>query len=111
MQTLIIHKGFIVEKVVRKHNLSLTTISDRMNVNRRTMYNWFSKENLHDKIILQLGEVLGYDFSADIPNLESIKDISTYIEPENPIRVTSEYWMLKYIELLEKYNFLLSKNN
>ena len=103
---LIVHKGSIVEKVIRRHNLSLTTISGRMNINRRTMYNWFSKENLSDKIIVQLGEVLGYDFSADFRDLENVKNISTYKEPEYPLTGSSQYWMLKYIELLEKYNAL-----
>jgi predicted transcriptional regulator len=104
MKSLKVHKGVIVEKVVRRHNLSLTTISGRMNVDRRTLYNWFKRENLHNKIILQLGEILGYDFSADFQDLEILKDISTYKEPMYPITETSQYWMLKYLELLETYN-------
>ena len=70
------------------------------------MYNWFSKKDLSDKIIVQLGEVLGYDFSVDFRDLENVKDISSYKEPEFPLTGSSQYWMLKYIELLEKYNAL-----
>ena len=106
------HAGLIVEKAVRRHHLSISTISRKMTVDRRTIYNWFKKEDLSLKIIGQIGQVLDYDFSEDFQGMESLKDISTYNEPVfiqqpvYPITGSSQYWMLKYIELLEKYNAL-----
>jgi plasmid maintenance system antidote protein VapI len=106
------HAGSIVEKAIRRHHLSISTISRKMTVDRRTIYNWFKKEDLSSKIIGRIGQVLDYDFSEDFQNMTVPRDISTYkepvsiMEPEYPLTGSSQYWMLKYIELLEKYNAL-----
>ena len=112
------HAGSIIEKVVRRQNVSISSLSRKMNVNRRTLYNWFNQKTLPSQLIGQIGHALGYDFSADFSGslddseLTIMQNVSFSLQQsENSGMKTSQYWMLKYIELLEKYNFLLAKNN
>ncbi|MEO8795145.1 MAG: hypothetical protein ABI390_06725 [Daejeonella sp.] len=112
------HAGSIIEKAVRTHNISISSLSRKMNVNRRTLYNWFNQETLPVKLIGKIGQTLGHDFSSDFshslsdPDLKIIGNITSSEEELNHAAVGgSQFWMMKYIDLLEKYNALLVKNN
>jgi transcriptional regulator with XRE-family HTH domain len=109
-----LNAGQIVERVVRRNKVSISELARRMQVNRRSVYNWFDQKSLKIDIICKIGHVLNYDFSADFPeafgehssssieNLES-NDVNELKQPNSV-----HYWMVKYISLLEKYNKLLS---
>ena len=110
------HAGSIIEKAVRRRNVSISSLSRKMNVNRRTLYNWFNKETLPSKIIGQIGKTIKYDFSSDFSNTSAYPDLkfiesdpSTISKSEISESQAYQYWMIKYIELLEKYNVLLVK--
>ncbi|WP_036677950.1 helix-turn-helix domain-containing protein [Daejeonella oryzae] len=113
-----VHAGSIIEKVVRRKNVSISSLSRKLNVNRRTLYNWFNQETLPSKLIGKIGHNLGHDFSLEFssalsgPDLKIIEDVTMSMQrSENENAETYQYWMCKYIELLEKYNALLVKNN
>lgn len=101
-----IHRGEIVERVVRSSGIPLTRIADKMNKSRRWVYNAFETADLSLDLILEFGKILHYDFSQDIPQLANgksiISDISTPYGENNP-----EYWKEKYYQLLEEHNELL----
>jgi transcriptional regulator with XRE-family HTH domain len=107
--------GQIVERVVRRNKVSISELARRMQVNRRSVYNWFDQKTLKIEIICKIGHVLNHDFSVDFPEafgergfaaMEKIVDSMDEHDHKQPNSV--HYWMVKYISLLEKYNELLS---
>lgn len=100
------HQGEIIEKVIRREGPSLTDLAKLMNVSRRSLYNWFTQRKLKPEIIVSIGRTMNYDFSSEFPGLftsDEFKVESVQPTPESSINV----WQEKYIDLLERYNFLL----
>ena len=110
-----LNAGQIVERVVRRNKVSISELARRLQVNRRSVYNWFDQKTLKIDIICKIGHVLNHDFSVDFPEafgergfgaMENLIASVTDGEHKHPNSV--HYWMVKYISLLEKYNELLS---
>ncbi|AMR32437.1 hypothetical protein A0256_13885 [Mucilaginibacter sp. PAMC 26640] len=108
------HDGQIIEFVVRKEGYNLTDLAKEINVNRRTIYNWFQSESLKDNIIKTIGLTIRHDFSSEFserftPNDFDFKILSrkaasaTFSTVDNDLNE----WKDKYITLLEAYNELL----
>lgn len=111
-----LNAGQIVERVIRRNKVSISELARRMQVNRRSVYNWFDQKTLKLEIICKIGHVLDHDFSVDFPEIfgergfavmETLGDSINENEHKHPNSV--HYWMIKYISLLEKYNELLSQ--
>lgn len=111
-----LNAGQIVERVVRRNKVSISELARRMQVNRRSVYNWFDQKALKIDIICKIGHVLNHDFSIDFPEafgergfsaMEKLVDGIDDNDHKHPNSV--HYWMVKYISLLEKYNALLSQ--
>lgn len=113
-----LHMGEILEHVVRRDRMGISELARRLNVSRRTMYNWFEMDRLSIEIIRRIGLVIGHDFSAEFPEEfakksdyvdgESFTDIQNSLDPP-PTAVY--YWMDRYIKLLEKFNTVLSHDS
>lgn len=112
-----VHHGRIVEGIVRRSPIGISAISRRLDISRRTLYNWFTRETLSTNTIDQIGRTIGHDFSKEFPDIfhetsmlnnESLKDVDVTLDGQNdPIY----YWMNRYIQLLEKFNKLLSDHS
>ncbi len=103
------HHGQLVEYTIRKNGYSLTDLANKLNVNRRTIYNWFQQPNLKISIIIAIGNVIRHDFSRDLPNLIQDKDFSFNMPITKVYSKTDENdWMDKYLILLEQYNKTLT---
>lgn len=109
------HNGEIVELVIRRHGLSITEVSRRLQVSRRSIYNWFTQQHLALNIICRIGEVLDYDFSVDMPELFNGGDNQGSISRSHlkqtmgDYQNSASYWRNKYINLLEKHNDVLNQ--
>ena len=102
------HSGLIVEKAVRRSGISITELARRLKVDRKSIYNWFHQENLNLEIIARIGYCMNYDFSKDFPDCSFDELLDIYREPI-PVSIENlSYWKTKYVDLLEKYNNLLS---
>jgi transcriptional regulator with XRE-family HTH domain len=108
--------GSILEKAVRKDCMGISEIARKLQVSRRTLYNWFESENLDLEVFYKVGLVTGHDFSKEIPGFEEEKkrfagnfpkELSALDDNAN----TVYYWMERYIHLLEKYNSILRELN
>lgn len=108
--------GEIVELAIRRQEISITELSRRLHVNRRTLYNWFTKNDLHPDLILQIGRMINYDFYPHFERgffgFDSDQEVITQTQytqqmPED----RAFYWMGKYINLLEEYKGLLRKDS
>lgn len=112
----------IVELVIRRKNINISELSRRVEVNRRTLYNWFKQKQLPIEVIQAIGKAIDHDFSEEFRD-EFSKSGSSDIghSPLNPAAIEQDnnqevitYWMQKYIALLEEYNVAvnhLSKNS
>ena len=79
-----------------------------MGISRGTFYNHVEDPNLPFEILERYGKVLGYDFTADIPEMTKYtfeEPVEIYGPPstlEEAIKQV-DYWRNKYIALLEKH--------
>ncbi len=107
------HNGEIVEKVIRREGHSLTDLAKITGVNRRSIYNWFLQPRLKPEIIIRIGRAIKHDFSAEFPGQFAPEDFVTPAEVKSPTTAlddeTLDVWKEKYIDLLERYNYLLSE--
>ncbi|MBG6233925.1 transcriptional regulator with XRE-family HTH domain [Pedobacter sp. CAN_A7] len=110
------HNGEIIELVVRRDKISISELSRKLKVSRKSIYNWFKKENLSLDVINRIGEVLNHDFTTELPEkyeelnveLKKLRQDSDTIDGFDPN--VAHYWKTKYINLLESYTGLLIKN-
>lgn len=108
--------GKVIERAVRRDHMGISALSRKLHVSRRTIYNWFDQESLSFEIICKIGNAIKYDFSKEFPEDFAIvdKEISNNMTDFKNVGDNStesfsvNYWMNKYIKLLEKYNELLS---
>jgi len=106
------HHGKIIERIVRRANISLSELSKMMGVNRRSMYNWFALPKVKPEVIFRLGKALEHDFSKEFPEFFSSEDFNTHwkhsggprYESVLPQATDDDFWKDKYISLLEKMN-------
>lgn len=104
-----VHRGEIVEKVVRDSGIPLTKVAKKMGKSRRWIYNVFEIPDLSLELILEFGKILHHDFSKEIPQIASRRSIVN--DEAAPYGENSlEYWKSKYYGLLEEYNDLLKKD-
>ena len=109
--------GQVLERVVRRDCIGISELSRKLNVSRRTIYNWFDQKTLNPEILLKVGHVLGHDFSKELPEAfanSSHRPHNTYNHPNQDNSTNGDnksvyFWMDKYIKLLEKYNELLGQ--
>lgn len=108
------HRGKIVEYIVRRHPLGLSEISRKIGISRRTLYNWFEKEDLGMSDIMKIGFAIGHDFSNEFPigvfenSLSNLKDQEMEASHTDNGHRAIHFWMEKYIRLLEQYNEILN---
>ncbi|WP_121246740.1 helix-turn-helix domain-containing protein [Mucilaginibacter phyllosphaerae] len=107
--------GEIVEIAVRRSGLNISDIASDLNVNRRTLYNWFRQKDLKKQIIYQVGQALRHDFSKQFPELFTAEEFANMYAPKmfTDVSLTcgTDKWKEKYILLLERYNELIEINN
>lgn len=102
------HKGEIIEKVIRDSGVPIAEVARRLNISRKTMYNFFDKKNLDNDALIKIGKVIHVDLSNSFPQL--FERLEEYPLPDlTKLREEVDHWKNKYIELLEEHNNLLRK--
>lgn len=105
LQTMMRHRGEMVEKAVRESGFPIAELARRMKKSRRHIYNLFENPHLSLDEILQIGKIIHIDFSDLFTEVSKTKGLVE--EPVTPYGDPAAYWKDKYIALLEKYNALL----
>ncbi len=109
-------QGEVLERIVRRDRMGISELSRKLNVSRRTIYNWFSQDRINHEVIWQIGTLLGQDLSASFPDVFSkqelgqrtVSNVEQNVKPNSVDTNSVYFWMNKYIHLLEKYNELLT---
>jgi hypothetical protein len=112
-----IHQGKTIEQIIRRSGNSFTRVARLTKVSRRSVYNWFSQPKLNPLIIHKIGCVINHDFSIEFPDLFSPEDFKLGQDPmlaensEGKRNLEEEVamWKDKYIQILERYNELLTE--
>ena len=110
------HKGEIVEKAVRQSGFPLTKLARKMGKTARWLYYIFENTNVPIDYILEIGNIIHYDFTDEIAELKRFKGANTnnqlLIDPASPFGGRKDevtYWKDKYLQVLESYNEMLLK--
>lgn len=105
------NKGDVIERVVRK-KIGISELSRKLHVSRTAIYNWFEHGQINLDTICKIGQAIDHDFTKEFPeefaNAQNSATDSGSTSRENKDEANSvEYWINKYINLLEQYNDLL----
>lgn len=105
------HRGEIIKNAIYQSGYSITKLAERLGKSRRWMYLLFENSNVSLDIILQIGEIIHYDFSQEIKELNSTSQIvNDNLAPYgSAAQKDVDYWKNKYLSLLEEYNQLLKE--
>ena len=116
-----LNAGQVIEHVVREDHVGISELSRKLHVSRRTIYNWFNQKTLSYEIIYKIGKAIKHDFSKEFPENFMIDMQESRLNKDSLIdgddntdgayADSVNYWMNKYILLLEKYNELLRQTN
>jgi hypothetical protein len=107
------NKGDVIERIVRT-KIGISELSRILHVSRTSIYNWFEHGHLNLETICKIGQAINHDFANEFP--EEFANAKHHTAPEIGGNKTDQnedcsiqYWMNKYITLLEKYTELLSQ--
>ena len=109
---MILHKGEIIEKAVRKQRFPITLLAKRLGLSRRHIYNIFNNPKTSLDLVLKIGKIIQYDFTEELKDIARIPEeykINQLSEPDISFE-TINYWKSKYFELLQKHNNLLESH-
>lgn len=96
-----LHRGEFIKNKISEIGISLSELSRRLNISRKTMYNWFEDDDLPIEHVLSIGKVVNIDFRTEFPDI--FKN-----GVEEPINQYGTNWREKYFALLEE-NHQISK--
>jgi lambda repressor-like predicted transcriptional regulator len=113
-----LHQGEIIEKLIRRNGVSISELARRMRVNRRSVYNWFNQSTLKLDAIIKIGNIVGCDIPKEYPDAFTNEDFAmldgmkTYQpNPQTDTTNNTQFWINKYVTLLEEYNQLLMRQS
>lgn len=100
------HHGQIIEFTLRKNDYNISDLAKSLNINRRTLYNWFNQERIKKEIVFRIGCIIRHDFSSQFPEMFSSEDFNVINKPSATMASKDEdiWWRDKYIRLLHEYN-------
>lgn len=109
------HRGEIIKKAVYQSGYPITRLAADMKKSRSWLYKLFESPNASFHVIKEIGLHINYDFSSDFKELKlpqtaspetSLKNLKNNVYNQEH---TKEYWIHKYLILLEDYTNLLKK--
>ncbi|MGV8879514.1 MAG: helix-turn-helix domain-containing protein [Sphingobacteriaceae bacterium] len=113
-----LHKGTLIERLIRRNGVSISDLAKRMGVNRRSVYNWFDQRNLKLDTVIKIGNIVGCDIPKEYPEAFTPDECSMLLELDiynksnlNGSSSDEKLWMDKYVKLLEEYNQLLIRQS
>ena len=111
------HRGQVIEKAVRRNGIKISELANRLGNSRRHVYNIFSNPHVPIDTIVQIGNIIHYDFARELSDLQELKRNSNHFADNQQnssanetetLKKDIENWKSKYYVLLEKYNDILN---
>ncbi len=76
------HKGEIIENVIRKLDIPIAHIAKRCEISRRQLYNIFDQAEVANEVILKIGRGINYDFAQEFPWLTKVYQSMPELRPK-----------------------------
>jgi len=92
------HRGEIFKKALEESGVKVIHLAKAIKVDKKTIYNWYSTPNIPLEKLVEIGKVLNYDFSQDVP------EMAKHLVSKTDLGIN---YQTKYIDLLEDHNSLL----
>lgn len=106
-----IHRGEVLAAIVSRSGQTIKEVANRAGYSRAAYYSHTKNPNLSFDILEQYGKALSVDFTDHFP--EMVKYLSYNIKNENLTLEQAikerDLWKDKYLNLLEKYNYLVEE--
>lgn len=103
------HRGKILENAIREKGYTFAAAAKRMNISRRTLYNYFDEPELAWQKIIDFDKTLLLGLTGKFTEMSKYMLSNTSdniaVDENDP-----DYWKNKYIALLERYTKLLEKD-
>lgn len=114
-------RGSIAQTALTKSGLSKKYVSERLNIDPKTLYNKLQRRDLEYDFIIELYKVIKMDVTEDFPELGkyvlneeevpgALKEYQAAKSALDSSREEIEKWKNKYIQLLEEYSQVLKEN-
>jgi len=100
------HVGKQLEDAVRASEWSITALAQKLNLSRKTIYNYFENPDLEDHVVKRFEQVLHVYI---VNENQHIGHASESNQAAYKVEGSAEFWKDKYLDLLEKYTRLLEK--
>ncbi|MBL4678630.1 MAG: response regulator [Mucilaginibacter sp.] len=81
------NRGSLLEYVIRKQNIDITDLCKKLNINRRTLYNWFDDENLSLDSIIAVSKAISYSFFDEFPELNENASPNIYLIEDSDLDI------------------------
>lgn len=106
-------RGKLLEKKIRQSGMALQDLAKALGITRQTLYKWFDKPDLHQKYFRQVGEIIGYSFAKDLPELahEAHNDLAIYNKDVDASCLKILQERDKYLSMYLKIQEDLNKSN
>lgn len=101
------HRGEIIEKAIRNSGIPLTSIARKIGKSRQWLYLLFQNPSVSLNVVVQIGKIIYYDFSAEIKELA--KGNVNFKELNETLSQEEQTWKEKYYQLMEEHLELLKK--
>lgn len=100
------HRGNYIQKKIKESGISLTVLSEKMDIARTTLYSWMSKSDMPYNKMMQIADIIKIDITQDFP--EIINDSVSHLRSGSDKVDFNTYFNLKekYTLLLEKYSMI-----
>lgn len=103
------HVGKRLEGAVRASEWSITALAQKLNLSRKTIYNYLENPDLEDYIVKRFEQVLHVYILSESESVGFVNEnAETYVSKGH--EGSSQLWKDKYLDLLEKYSALLELN-
>lgn len=86
--------------------MNKTAIAEKLGMARNTLYRHLDTPNLSLDIILNIGKIIKYDFTNEIPQLKELAK-----KKKTADELDIDYWRDKYVTLQDDYIALLKAKN
>lgn len=100
------HVGKQLEDAVRASEWSITALAQKLNLSRKTIYNYFENPDLEEYIVKRFEHVLHVYILQGNNENGSVQE-TTPIHHQYHTEGSAQFWKDKYLDLLEKYTALL----
>lgn len=101
-------QGKMLEEILERRGIKIVELAKQLNVNRRTIYNWFERETLKENLIHRISDSISINLFQEYPEVFGVdKNLISQSEKQE---LTNEY-IIKYNRLLEAYLELQQKFN